>query len=213
MDGELLSSLWGPPLIPWCCCRVPYVARHQASLHSSSSLCEHALLSLLPGGPEGQKWLWGASRASCLLAPLSFIQVTWRGSTWVLPRVSFPAVVCFPSFIWSASKASTTLLRLGRDQNAGGLHVGSPPIHPTRLCLEQRVLGFPAACAALSSGDILYVVLRAGTAALLCNGLICNSLTYASYNDTLGFGKTALLIYMGENTPDDCYERDLRYLI
>lgn len=102
---------------------------------------------------------------------------------------------------------------LGRDQNAGGLHVGSPPIHPTRLCLQQRVLGFPAACAALSSGDILYVVLRAGTAALLCNGLICNSLTYASYNDTLGFGKTALLIYMGENTPDDCYERDLRYLI
>lgn len=61
--------------------------------------------------------------------------------------------------------------------------------------------------------DILHFVLRAGTAAMLCNGLICNSLTYASYNHTLGFGKTALLICMGENTPDDCYKRDLRHLI
>jgi len=48
---------------------------------------------------------------------------------------------------------------------------------------------------------------------MLCSVLICNSLTYASYNDTLGFGKTALLIDMGDNTPDDCYERDLRHLI
>lgn len=57
------------------------------------------------------------------------------------------------------------------------------------------------------------VVLRAGTTAVLCNVLICSSLTYAGYNDTSAFGKTALLIYMRDNTPDDCYERDLRHLI
>lgn len=55
--------------------------------------------------------------------------------------------------------------------------------------------------------------LRAGTAAGLCNVLVCNSLTYAGYSDTSGFGKTALLINMRANTADDCNERDLRHLI
>lgn len=87
------------------------------------------------------------------------------------------------------------------------------------MCPEQHVLSFPAEqgplcwLVVLPSGVVLHFVLRAGTTAVLCNVLICNSLTYAGYNDTSGFGKTALLIYMRDNTPDDCYEGDLRHLI
>lgn len=163
---------------------------------------------------EGQDFLWGASLL-VLAAPVC--------CPVMQNCVSFPAFAYFHIYLKYLQTIDNLAKIIGKTVNIrfalwiSFLQYCLPFGIPT--CPEQHLLSFPAEqgplcwCMVLPSGVVLHFVLRAGTTAVLCNVLICNSLTYAGYNDTSGFGKTALLIYMRDNTPDDCYEGDLRHLI
>lgn len=58
----------------------------------------------------------------------------------------------------------------GRDQNAGDLHTGSPPIRPAWPCLGQRVLGLAAAhAAAPRCPPVTYCILFSGLGRQRCS--------------------------------------------
>lgn len=201
------SSLLSPPVSPSS-------QKHWAWKRRPSLLCEHRL-------PPLSRWPWGTE------VSLRYITTCPGPSCLFSGNAELCFFSCFYILPWVSLNYQQTVDNLakilGKNLNirfASWVSIlQCCPTFGIPVCPEQHALSFPAEqkflCwrTVLSSGTVLYLVLRAGTTAMLCNVLICNSLTYASYNDTLGFGKTALLIYMGDNTPDDCYERDLRHLI